>query len=74
MYFSLQFANPFLTHAKRKIQVCSSNHMCIVSWRHVLDYMIRLIKHISNSEIVLKIAKSNSLFLCVINAIVMGVF
>ena len=37
---------------KRNFQECSS----IVSWRHILDYIIRLITQISNPEIVVKIA------------------
>ena len=51
---------------KRKLQDCSSNHMSIVPWRHVLDYMIRLITQINNSEIVVKTEEANSLFLCVV--------
>ena len=51
---------------KRTFQDCRSSHMSVVSWRHILDSIIRLITQISNSEIVVKISEANSLFLCVV--------
>ena len=59
---------------KRKFQDCSSSHISIASWRHILDYIIRLIIKISNSEIVVKIAEVNSLFLYVVTCICHGMF